>query len=205
MKRPLSEPWGVPDGFKWRIPVLFDGIIEMVENELLSKRWPSDTEILLCSMTDPYIPQEEQMGVTRRILEHLGNANLPTMILTKAALLPERDFDILKNMDASFGVTMERGFSHSKWHYARMTTLHEAHRRGIRTFVSLEPWMPGIDAKGIVLDMNTFVDHWIVGRLNYKGVGDEFYRENLPGLIELLERMGVSYYIKPDLMRCLER
>lgn len=202
---PLSKVWGVPDGFKWQAPVVFDDVIEMVKNELLSKRWPSDTRILLCSTTDPYIPQEGWMRVTQRILELLGQANLPTTILTKAASLPERDFDLLKSMDAWFGVTMDRDWSHSNWHYARVTTLYQAHEEGIKTFVSLEPWIPGIDAKEIVADLAAVVDHWIIGRLNYKGVGNDFYRENLPGLIDLLERMGASYYIKPDLMRCLER
>jgi len=204
MKGPLGNVWGVPDGFKWRAPVLFEGWEEAIEEELHTRRWPTDTCVLLCSMTDPYIPQEAQMRVTQRILELLGQANLPTMILTKAALLPERDFDLLKSMDAWFGITMEQVFSYSNWHYARMTTLHEAHRLGIKTFVSLEPWMPGVDANAIVLDMGTFVDYWIVGRLNYKGVGCEFYRQHLPWLIALLEEEGASYYIKPDLMRCLE-
>jgi len=204
MKGPLTKVWGVPDGFKWRAPVLFEGWEEAIEEELHTRRWPLDTRILLCSMTDPYIPQEEQMRVTQRILELLGQANLPTMILTKAALLPERDFDLLKSMDAWFGMTMDRDWSHSNWHYARVTTLWAANRVGLKTFVSLEPWMPGVDAREIVEDLAEVVDHWIVGRLNYKGVGDEFYQENLGALIELLERMGASYYIKPDLMRRLE-
>jgi len=203
MKGPLTKAWGVPLDFNWHKPILFEGIIEQVEEELVSKRWPSDTRVLLCSMTDPYIAGGGERQIDA-ILEHLGNANIQTLILTKAALRPERDFDILKSMDAWFGITMERPWDHSNWYYARLTTLYEARQRGMKTFISLEPWIPGIDAKRIVLSMASFVNHWIVGRLNYRGVGDEFYAENLPSLIELLERMGASYYIKPDLMKCLE-
>lgn len=200
----LSKVWGVPEDFEWHYPLIFSDWRKQISEELFGRRWPTDTSILLCSTTDPYQPLEEHHGVTRWILERLGEANIPTMILTKAALLPERDFDLLKSMDAWFGMTMDRDWSHSNWHYARVTTLYQAHEEGIKTFVSLEPWIPGVDAKEIVGDLAEVVDHWIVGRLNYKGVGPEFYQENLPGLIELLERMGASYYIKPDLMRCLE-
>ncbi len=82
--------------------------------------------------------------------------------------------------------------------------LTEAHRIGIKTFVSLEPWIPGVDAIQIINELLEVVNHWIVGPLNYKGVDTNFYRENLPGLIEVLEWMGASYYIKPDLMRHLK-
>ncbi len=205
----LSKVWGVPEEFEWHKPIMFD-YVDMLYRELHIKGLPKGSRLLLSSTTDPYQPIEAETKATRHILVRLwAEGGIPVMILTKAALLPERDFDILKSMDAWFGVTMDREFSYSDWHYARMTTLHEAHRRGIKTFVSLEPWIPGVDAEAIVRDMASFVDHWIVGRLNYKGVGDEFYQENLQSLLAFFEGIGVpmwiTYYIKPDLMRCLER
>lgn len=200
----LSKVWGVPEDFEWHRPLLTEGLLGMAYDDLFAKCWLTDSVILLSATTDPYQPLEEETEATRFLLERLGEANIPTMILTKAALLPERDFDLLKNMDAWFGVTIDRDWSHSNWHYGRMTTLYQAHEEGIKTFVSLEPWIPGVDAREIVGDLAEVVDHWIVGRLNYKGVGAEFYRKNLPALIQVLEKEAESYYIKPDLMRCLE-
>lgn len=205
MQGPLRKAWNVPDWFKWQNPVLFNGWKSAIEEELHSRRWPANTRVLLCSMTDPYIPQEKEMRVTQRILELLGQANLPTMMLTKAIELPARDFRLLKSIDAWFGVTLDGELGVAGPNERRILLLHRAHVMGIKTFVSLEPWIPGVDATKIVGEVATpMVNHWIIGRLNYKGVGDEFYRLKLPGLIRLLDLMGASYYIKPDLMRCLQ-
>jgi len=201
MGRNLTKIWGVPEDFEWRMALPFE--VSRLDFLRELNRLPTDSRILLCSTTDPYQYIDEKVSMTRRLLLWLGAKEIQTIILTKSALRPERDFDVLKGMDAWFGITMEYPFSHSNWHYARMAMLHEAHRQGIKTFVSLEPWLPGVNAKDIVQDMASFTNHWIVGPLNYKGVDTNFYRENLPGLIELFERMGTSYFIKPDLMRYL--
>ena len=196
----LSKAWGVPEDFEWQKAQAFDINFASLWQEM--RALPSNARVLLCSTTDAYQPIEADVPITRAILDALSTAGIPTMILTKAALLPERDFDILKSMDAWFGVTMDGRPTDLPWRYARATTLWQAHEEGIKTFVSLEPWIPGVDAQAIVKEM--YADHWIIGRLNYKGVGHEFYQENLPALIALLERMGASYYIKPDLRKCLE-
>ncbi len=57
----------------------------------------------------------------------------PVQILTKAAELPARDFDLLTEPEDTFGVTMTASNS------ARIALLRLAHSRNILTWVSLEP------------------------------------------------------------------
>lgn len=200
----LSKVWGVPRGFKWRRPHLFSNVGELLFTEL--PRLQKDARVLLCSTTDPYQPLDQHLAMTQYILRCLQEQQVSILVLTKAASLARRDFHILAEADAWFGVTMERApTTPGGPYYARKVNLIKAHRQGIRTFVSLEPWIPGVDASEIVKDMADFVDHWIVGPLNYKGVDGQFYRENLGTLLVLFDKLGASYYIKPDLMRYMEK
>lgn len=199
----LSKAWGVPKGFQWDKPKIFSNIRELAFTEV--ERLSPDAKVLLCSTTDPYQPSEMQFCWTQFILSVLQDHDIETLILTKAGSLARRDFFILERMRCWFGVTLERAPLGLGGPYdVRAMNIRKAHEKAIKTFVSLEPWQPGVDAIGIVKALAPVVDHWIVGPLNYKGVDGGFYRENLGALVEFLHNNTPSYFIKPDLLAYLE-
>jgi len=85
-----------------------------------------------------------------------------------------------------------------------MEALQIAHEQGIKTFASIEPWIPDVtDPKSIIQNLREFVDRFIIGSMQYSGVPREFYAKRLPDLISWLNAEGINYYLKKELKACL--
>ncbi|HHY93986.1 MAG TPA: radical SAM protein [Firmicutes bacterium] len=85
---PVSDAWGTKVQAKVNIP-------EMLSKEVSRKRTPVGN-VMVGSVTDPYQPCEEQLGLTRRCLEILGERpDASVSILTKSALVT-RDVDLFR-------------------------------------------------------------------------------------------------------------
>lgn len=173
--------------------------------------------VLLSFVTDPYQPAEEKYQLTRRAIQILHKNDLGVAILTKGGLRATRDFDILTRADL-FGVTLTFLFParSREWEPGaalpidRMNSLAEAHKRGIPTWVSLEPVIDPAETLAIIDATYTFVDHYKVGTLNYadklpQELKDQLRRTDWKTFaldaVTMLDRLGKSYYIKKDLAR----
>ena len=177
--------------------------------------------ILLSFVTDPYQPAELEFLLTRRAIQILHKAGLGVAILTKGGLRATNDFDLLTRADL-FGVTLtfqdtiQGQHSSRSWEPGaaspglRITTLKEAHKRGIPTWVSLEPVIDPAESLALIETTAPFVDIFKVGMLNYSnklpwGLEDQVRRidwKNFAQLaVLLLDRLGANYYIKKDLAR----
>ena len=85
----------------------------------------------------------------------------------------------------------------------RMYALREAHGRGIRTWVSLEPVYNPEDTFALIDATRGFVDCYKVGKLNYMPEAKEIdWRKFARDVEEKLKSTGKEYYIKSDLRRC---
>ncbi len=195
---------------------------EVYYNELLLKKnWLSDfekdavklngngKEILLSFVGDPYQPVEMELGITRRCIEILMEHDLRFTILTKGGTRAIKDFDLLESYEkARFGSTIVFASQNDadQWEPGaapiadRVLAIEEARKRGIKTWVSLEPVIDPDQALRLIRELHPVVGHWKIGKLNYKKLPVDWikFREELRALCELL---GADYYLKTSLTR----
>ena len=96
-------------------------------------------------------------------------------VLTKGGKRSIGDFDILERNDWKFGSTII--FLNEKlredWEPGaasiaeRIEAVREAHRRGIFTWVSVEPVVDAGEALSVMRELREVVDLWKVGKLNH--------------------------------------
>ena len=166
-----------------------------------------DRHILLSFVTDPYQPIERGLHITRRAIEILKAHQLKVAILTKGGDLATRDFDLL-TADDMFGVTLTLLYSGESTYWEpkaappleRVESLHAAHERGIKTFVSLEPVINPDQTLGLIDATWQFVDKFLVGKLNYHEHARTIQWESFARrVIDKLNGLHQDYYIKRDL------
>lgn len=123
------------------------------------KHWPEiknprkyrGQRVVIGSVTDGYLPQEEQFQNTRKLLEQLRGSEAEILICTKSDLVV-RDLDLLKQLgkvtvswsintlDEAFHQDMDKAVSIER-RLVAMKTVYEA---GIRTVCFISPVFPGI-------------------------------------------------------------
>ena len=123
------------------------------------KHWPviknsqkyQGLRVVIGSVTDGYLPQEEQFCNTRRLLEQLKDSGAEILICTKSDLVL-RDIDLLKGMekvtvswsintlDEDFKSDMDNAVSIKR----RLDAMKQIYDTGIRTVCFIAPVFPGI-------------------------------------------------------------
>jgi len=181
-------------------------------------------KIIVVSFTgDPYPPVEEQSGLTRMVLAVLGmGKGNRVLVLTKNPRLALRDLDIMREHgDMWLGTTItclddDRA---SDWEPVapppsiRLEALREAHEAGVKTWVSVEPMIPGYtDPAKIIEDTSSYVDWYVLGSFNYmpqlgvKVDADGFKRwigEVTAKALDTADRLGKKVHVKRELRRLL--
>ena len=121
-----AEPWGTfldvkSSGRRSSIPQRYAG-----------------KELFLGSVTDPYLPQEEQYGRTRALLEQLQGSGAKLSIATKSDLIL-RDLDLIQNLPGCprfmvcqyAGRGFQKRYGQRREHRTRRLAAMEAfHQRG---------------------------------------------------------------------------
>ncbi len=107
--------------------------------------------MVIGSVTDGYLPQEEQFENTRKLLEQLKDSGAEILICTKSDLVV-RDIDLLKEMgkvtvswsintlDEDFKNDMDNAVSIKR----RLDAMKQVYDAGIRTVCFIAPVFPGI-------------------------------------------------------------
>ena len=166
--------------------------------------------ILLSFGCDPYPPAPHDSSVTRAVLKLLAERDRPFTVLTKGGLRASRDFDLLTHAaQAAFGTTLifSQQSAADAWEPGaasladRVAAIRAARRRGIPTWVSMEPVIFPDQALQIVRQVHPIVDHWKVGKVNHrpeieKAVDWLRFREEIT---RLFESLGADYYLKKSL------
>ena len=175
------------------------------------KQWPPVTnpgryagkELFIGSVTDPYLPQEEQYERTRALLLQLQGSGAKISIATKSDLVL-RDLDLNKTfpdarvswsintLDEGFRQDMDSAVSIER----RLAAMQAFHRAGVRTTCFISPIFPGItDVPAIVRRAKGQCNLIWLENLNlrgsYKAVILDYIREKHPHLLPLYQEIYV--------------
>ena len=162
-----------PENFRLA-PMPRTGIIEQLKKDV--KKFVGDTRpILMCFTGDPYVPVEATYKITRQAIEIMGEAGLKMKVLTKNGQLATRDCDLFKKYGVEVGQTIifaddslrqiyEPGASSIQ---SRFDAVRFFYQQGIKTWVSVEPVIYEFQALSVIDQLNPFVDHWKIGKLNH--------------------------------------
>ena len=164
-------------------------------------------QVMLSFTTDPYHPGDTHL--TRMVLHVLRDHGLAFCTLTKGGPRAYADIDLFRPSLDAFAVTLtslDSDFS-KKWEPGaalpkfRIAALEEFRKRGIFTWVSLEPVIDVEHSLAVVDRCHEFVDHWKIGRANYLAeiTRTTDWRSYTERMLEKMLRLGASFYFKRDL------
>ena len=182
----------------------------------LSKQLEKNTfngPVLLCFTCDPYQPINEEHGLARKALQTLKLNGLSVEILTKGGKRAESDFHLLGEGDkVGATLTFVNDADSLEWEPGaalpaeRFAMLEKAKSMGIMTWASLEPVIDPEQSLEIIRWTHEYVDLFKVGTLNHHPRAREIdWRKFGRQAVELLDKLGCSYYIKNDLRRHLTK
>lgn len=187
-------------------------------------------EILISFSTDPYQPLDEKLQLTRRAIEILIHYELHFTVLTKGGLRSTRDFDLMESRPdlCRYGTTLVFISAHDReiWEPRaarsgeRIDALRQAHQRGIRTWVSLEPVVFPWQTIELIKTTLGAVDEYRIGKFNhtnspdakaqiewsgYQYPTDVEWREFVQNVKAIQDEHGARYIFKKDLQPYLPR
>ncbi|CAN5124717.1 hypothetical protein BH20ACT16_BH20ACT16_14770 [soil metagenome] len=159
--RERSDTWG-----QW---------VEVKENALESlrrMRTPLEGKsIYMSSVTDPYQPIEQRLGLVRDLLEELSRLS-PRLVVQTRSPLVTRDIDILKRFDAvrvnmtvtTDSETVRKAFEPTcPTNRARLKAIAEVAAAGIETAITMTPLLPVENAEQFARDLtDTGVRRFVV-------------------------------------------
>lgn len=182
-----------------------------LERDLMEMCAKRDTrEVLFSFVSDPFCCAESTHRLTRRAITLCGVYKVNHTVLTKGHYdLVSEYFEDMAKWGTRLGVSLcwTNDKSRENWEPGassveeRMRILKEAHQKGIKTWVSMEPVISPEQALDLIDLMHPYVDFWKVGKLNHLPEIEEqvdwerFYYD----VIERLEWHKAEYYIKKDL------
>ena len=133
--------------------------------------------VVIGSVTDGYLPQEEQFQNTRKLLEQLKDSGAEILICTKSDLVV-RDIDLLREiekvtvswsintLDEDFRADMDKAVSIER----RLDAMKRVYDAGIRTVCFIAPVFPGItDFEAIFHRVRNQCDLIWLENLNLRG------------------------------------
>lgn len=153
---------------------------------------------------------------TRSVLRTFRAYDHRFLILTKGGMLAAKDFDLYRPNDA-FGVTLTFDNDADSRHWEpeaalpadRIASLKEAHRRNIRTWVSMEPVIYPEQTMHLTEMTNEFVDCFWVGKLNHYPVREAKidwprFRAEAEALLQRCGKQpGTGYGLKHQLIEAI--
>lgn len=185
---------------------MFHSCVEPRKDIVWWLRWQLEREqitgklIHLCFTCDPY-PTGYDTTTTREVIRVLKEYGNHVQILTKGD--GSRDFDLLDGGDW-YGITIDGGTTPiceldlRRLPAFRQGDLFEAHRRGIKTWISYEPVLWPAAVLGSIRAVAPFTDKVKIGKLNYHPSEIDWAKFGREAEA-LCKSLGLDYYIKESL------
>jgi DNA repair photolyase len=185
------------------------------------KRTRKRRRVVVSFTTDPYQPRELTHRWTRAVLaklmiphdgDHLYQLH-EVFVLTKNPMLALSDAYNWRNYPFfHLGTTLTSTDPLPTFepkappNPERIEALREAHAQRIKTWVSIEPWIPEVtDPCRIIEKTHECVDWYVIGRLNHERelrmspVPSDYYTGRLQKVVSLLTELGKPFLIKKEL------
>ena len=204
---------------QWCKPVIVNNAIELLEKELPKLKNKIET-VHLCFTTDPFMyGYDDICNLSIKMIKLINSYDIPCTALTKGVLPDElckldnrNSYGItLISLNENFRKEMEPGSAPYK---ERINSLYKLHKKGCKTWVSIEPYpTPNFIEQDFdeILNAVSFVDIIIFGRLHYnKKVSaykeyKEYYNNLSNKVIEFCNKNNIEYHIKKGTMTELEK
>ncbi|TFH54024.1 MAG: DUF3987 domain-containing protein [Methanothrix sp.] len=179
-----------------------------IESDL--KKWQGERKpVHLTFQGDPYDLGRQDNSEVRAVLQLFRKYQHPFQVLTRGGTKAVQDFDLYGPNDR-FGVTLTfiNDVDSLKWEPGaalpgdRIEALRQAHERGIKTWVSMEPVIDPAQTLALIEATHDFVDHYGVGKWNHDQRANEIDWPKFRADAEaILQKYGKSKLIKADLMK----
>jgi len=210
----LKKRCGVIKDYKeWLQPKLVSNAIELLRREL--PRYKKRIQCVhLCFSTDPFMYGFPEVGeMTLQIIEELNNNRVKSAVLTKGILPPSLAHIGRFGTENEYGITLvslDNSFKNRFEPYAapyldRVSSLRFLHSKGLKTWVSIEPYpTPNIIKQDLqrILGEVSFVDKIVFGKMNYNTQagqhrgGEAFYEECTEKIIEYCQESKTELHVK---------
>lgn len=207
----MAKRFGKVDSYEdWIEPRLVSNTLEMLDREI-PKLKDKIRSVQLCFTTDPFMyGYDEVKKMSLAAIRKLNDSQIPCTILTKGLLPIEFASFSKKNI---YGITLvsldenyrERTEPGAASYKERIDALENLHKKGCKTWVSIEPYpTPNLIKQDLaeILCKVRFVDKIIFGRTNYcKDVTAykehrEFYNRQADIVVDFCIRNNIEYHIK---------
>lgn len=198
---------------EWCKPKIVSNALELLDKEI--PRYKNKIKYVhLCFSTDPFMYKQEQIcDLSLRIIDKLNMNGIRCTVLTKGILpgeLGKRNGLSGKN---EYGITLvslseifRKEFEPNSAKFRdRIDSLEYLHRKGLKTWVSLEPYpTPNLIQQDVeeILEAVSFTDKIVFGRLNYNIKSSEFryskdyYNSLAEFVINFCRKNRIDFYIK---------
>jgi DNA repair photolyase len=192
-----GRPWGLY-GAKRDIREAFQRDYDRIKHPRNGS--PRPLRIYMASSTDPYVPQEARLGLTRAILEEMQQRQPDVLVIQTHTTLVSRDLDLIRPLSQRcelwVSITCETdmdpvpGFpSHASRPAKRLETLKNFRDAGIPTQATVSPLMPLADPENFAHALDAacdrvVLDHYLLGD------GSHGARTKRTNFLALLEQAG---------------
>jgi DNA repair photolyase len=165
----IQEPWG-------DFVYIKKNCVELLKKEFEKNR---PGHIWLSSVCDCYMPLEKEQKLTRKILETIAGSphgkKFTLEVITKSVLV-KRDFDLLKQLNASLGLSINCLDAKAARiieplaspPLERLEIMKEARQQGIEVFAFISPVLPGLTNLDAIFRQLSFCRRVWVELLNTK-------------------------------------
>jgi len=172
----MAKRFGKVKGYnEWIDPKIVANALELLEREIIKYK-ESIKFVHLCFTTDPFMfGNKEVIDLSLEIIAKLNKSKIKCTALTKGILPGELSYTSKENEYGISIVSLDNMFRVNYEPFSapceeRIESLLSLHKKGFRTWVSIEPYpTPNIIDQDIddILESVSFVDKIIFGRLNY--------------------------------------
>lgn len=198
---------------EWCHPKIVSNALELLDKDI-EKYKNKIKYVHLCFSTDPFMYKQDKVcNLSLEIIKKLNDNDIRCTVLTKGIFPKEicNGNGLSKNNE--YGITLvslDKNFKKDFEPYSanfkdRIDSLKYLHKKGLKTWVSIEPYpTPNIIKQDLrnILAAISFVDKIIFGRLNYNVKSSkfkytkEFYNSLSALVIKFCNKNKIDYHIK---------